>query len=346
MSKQSKPASQYADYNTTETGKRLFERMAFLFRGETPDADKSASSNKKSEYSAAVAERYANLDDKISVSIKTLESERKSFRKYANETLSAQYVSLLAYCSPLSPTGDVDANGNDLKCQWENDNFVVVAKQAPALKATVSTMLEILAKTPDTDLLEESAKKGRGNSNGQPKLLADKDPKRNGDGEIIQDGGNEHFEGSAYTNVMIYDRGGQMRGILKLTARCARALDRNEIEDAGEMYAVLTGELPFRKEKDGTPISFITLGPDVADKLLMGRLYERIFEAFKLKGQQLEKLLKDTGTDDKAKAVKVLESKVLSESLERTKSVGAEVPQTEAAIPSTVETPTATAEVA
>lgn len=340
MSKHTKTASQFADYNTAATGKSLFERMAFVFRGETPDADKSVSSTKKSEYSAAVAERYANLDDKISVSIKTLEAERKAFRKYSNETLSAQYVSLLAYCSPLAPT-DVDNDGKPMVCTWENDNFKVVAKQSEALKATVSTMLDILAKTPDAELLPESAKKGR--ANGQPKLMADYNPKNYGEGETIHDGGNEHFEGSAYTNAMIYDRTGQMRGILKLTARCARALDRNEIEDAGEMYAVLIGELPFRKEKDGTPISFITLGPDVADKLLLGRLYERVFEAFKLKGQQLEKLLKDTGSDDKAKAVKILESKVLSESLERQGKVAPTAP-TPAAIPSTVETPTVAAE--
>jgi hypothetical protein len=281
-------------YNTLQAGKDLWDRMAALFLGQVPGESESPTAVKKSEHSKEVAERYGAIVGKpsygsITAAIARCEAERKNYRKYAKESLATIHDTLLAHTATLKPPKDTDNTAT-----FDGGRFMIVAKDATGeADRTVGALLDMLARATDEDLLEEAQRKGR---NGQVKLLAELDAKKYGDSETIE-GGNEYYKGSAAAAALLWDNKGIMKGILKLTTRGTRALDRNDLADAGEMYAVLNGDLPFRKDDEGNPVSYIGLSPNVTDTLFKGRCYQRIAEALAEKIKELNRLL-EAGTDE------------------------------------------------
>lgn len=330
-----------SDYNTKLAGEKLFERMASLFRGVKPSSDGvTVSEAEFSEHSMAVAENFvAKFGNNIPTAIFLAEKEKKQYRKFAAEALKQAHKALLAKCTVLAPS---EKDGKPIEAVFKNNpRFTVIAHNYhEELEATVGYMLDMLGRAPDSEILEESQKKAR--NNGRQKLMAEFDSGKYAQGETIH-GGNEFSEGTAYASAMLWDIDGIMKGILKLSARCAAASDRDQVMDAGEMYAVLTGDLPF--PKSGKEYN-IGLSPDIADLLIKGRLYHRIGEAFKTKVDELTALMEEGDSAQNAEAMKVFQSGVLQDSLARTEQMKEAAARKKAAAPVPVETPTVAAVVA
>lgn len=297
-----------------ERGKLLRQRMVWtaIKPSEVPNTDaKVAAATTDSE---RVAERYAALDKSLLEKIDTCDEARKDFRKFAEETLGTEdlRLTLQRWAALLVP--EKDESGADYKAFFKSPFVEIAVVQSEATRSTVESMLDILVRATDEDLLEESAKKARGN--GQPKKLADSSARKYGKGYEIQ-GGNEHTEGEAYSSFLLYDRTGAMRTVTRLAAKCARALDQGNDNAAGEIYGVLTGDLPARKDEHGKPTLVLTLSPNIADTLVQGRLYHRIADALKTKIQKLKEELTKGKNAEKSEAYEKLESEVISESNKR-----------------------------
>ena len=320
------------DYNTKLAGERLWEKMAALFRGEKPSSDGTAAAVAFSEHSMAVAENFVDrFGNNIPTAILLADKEKKQYRKFAAETLAQAKTAIAAKVASLGHP-DKDKDGKAIPAMFDNERYTVIAKDYSAeMLATVDYILDMLARAPDSDVLEEAQKKGR--NNGRPKLLAEFDAGKYATGETLN-GGNEYSEGSAYTSTMLWDLDGIMKGIFKLSVKCAAACDRDLPSDSGELYAVLTGDLPF--PKSGKEYN-IGLSPDIADLLVRGRLYHRISEAFKTKVAELQKILDEGENVENAEAMKIFQSGVFKDSLARTEEMKDAAARKKANAPAPVE---------
>lgn len=304
------------DYNTTEAGRLLHDRMKAVLTGQviTDDSPKT-DQPKTAEYSAGIAEKYGAIVGKpsfatITAAKKTADTQRKNYRKWAIETAKSTHDAVQAYFATLKPPAGTSAHGT-----WKGKRFVVTTEDMTAeAERSVTAIIDMIARAPDEDLLEESLKKGR---SGQTKRIADLDPKKYSEGEYIDDGGNEWYQGTAYTGVLVYDTGGVMNGLVKLLPRGTRALDRKDITNAGGIYATLIGDTPFRKDEEGNGTKWIKLSPKIVDDLFKARFYLLCAEALKTKIQELDKMLKGETDAEKAEAIETFTSGVFDGAVDK-----------------------------
>lgn len=302
-------ANKTEQINGLEYGRKLMDAIGAVFSGAKP-AKADEASNAVALLSDAVAINVSKQSDDPLNQMALLSSNRKDYLKFSSQKLSPLERGLATYFLTGIGLSFKDGEGKDARLKYESAVFEGSLKAESSIADTTKSLLQILGEAPDRDILIEIAKLQKSGRAATERLLAELNAKDYGHGSHVT-GGNDQIESTLWYGSLSWDKEGIMKGILTLSTKTAMFMDMGEkgLKDAGECYAVLIGDAPFRKEKG----LFIKLPPDVADPLVLGRCYYRIGEAMSRRRAKIKKDYDQAKIDGAAKA-KALQSEVLQKS--------------------------------
>lgn len=290
-------------------GRKLMDSIGAVFSGAKPaKADESSSATALLSDAVAINISKQSTDPLSQMAL--LSSNRKDYLKFSSQKLSPLEKGLATYF--LTGIGLVfkDGEGKPVRLKYESEVFEGSLKAESSIADTTKSLLQILGEAADREILIEVAKVQKSGRAAVERLLAEVNAKDYGHGSHIR-GGNDQIESTLWYGSLSWDTEGIMKGILTLSTKTAMFMDMGEkgLKDAGDCYAVLIGDAPFRKDKGLS----IKLPSEVADALVLGRCYYRIGEACSRRRAVIKKDFEQARTDGAAKA-KALQSEVLQQS--------------------------------
>lgn len=296
--------------NGIEYGRKLFDAIGAVFSGAKPaKADEASSAT--ALLSDAVAINVSKQSDDALNQMALLSANRKDYLRFATQKFSPLEKGLVSYF--LTGIGLVfkGGDGKDAVIKYESAVFEAKLKAESSIADTAKSLLTILAEAPDRQILVEIAQAQKSGRASVERLLAEVNPKDYGNGSHVT-GSNDQIESTLWYSSLSWDRTGIMKGILTLSTKTAMFMDMGEkgLKDAGDCYAVLIGEIPFRKDAG----LFIKLPVEVVDALILGRCYYRIAEACSRRRAVIKKDFEQAKIDGANKA-KALQSEVLQNSV-------------------------------
>lgn len=306
--------------NGLEYGRKLMDSIGAVFSGAKP-AKADEASKATALLSDAVAINVSKQSDDPLSQMLLLTSNRKDYLKFSSQKLTPLEPGLATYF--LTGIGLVlkDSDGKPARLKYESEVFEGSLKAESSISDTTKSLLEILGTVPDREILVDIAKAQKSGRAAVDRLLAELNAKDYGHGSHIS-GGNDQIESTLWYGSLSWDTDGVMKGILTLSTKTALYMDMGEkgLKDAGECYAVLIGDAPFRKDKG----LYIKVPTEVADALVLGRCYYRIGEACARRRAVIKKDFEQSKIDGAAKA-KALQSEVLKNSVANLAAIKGEV---------------------